>query len=124
MKKLLSLTFISVCYFSISFGQSVVGKWTAKAPAPDGGIVTISASITSDGIYHMDFNQNGSIEVKGRYEVLGNQITIWDIEGDMACPPSFKGNYTLTFKNNQMTMTLVDDECEGRGVQELIWVKS
>ena len=125
MKPLFKLTFILFLFFSFhAYGQSHVGNWNTQVDSPDGGTLKIKASILADGTYSLDFNQNGSIEVQGKYDLEGNQMTIWDVGGEMACPSDYKGNYSLSFNGNQMIMTLLSDQCEGRGAQKMIWTRS
>ncbi len=120
------LPFLAFIWFFPTFlaGQSLIGKWTIDVLSHDGGTVAVSASINADGTYSMDFGKDGSIDVKGKYELVGNQITMWDISGELACPSDLKGDYLVYIKGNEMTMSLLEDECVGRGRKKMIWKKN
>ncbi len=53
-------------------------------------------SIADDGTHSVDLDGDGSMDVKGKHEIDGNQLTVWDTGGSNACPSNQKGVYSLT----------------------------
>lgn len=109
--KLFSISLIMCLAVSVS-AQSHVGKWTADFPS-DQGTATLVVDIKSDGTYALDWGNDGTIEVTGKYSVDGNKMTIAD---DSDCQG--KGVYTFTVDNSTLTMTRVSDACPDRGGPE------
>jgi len=92
--------------------QSLVGDWKMEAQNEDGETWTAKLSIADDGTYTVDFGIDGKVDVKGKYEMEGNQIKVQDVEGDNLCPNV--GVYSWTREGDDLEMTVVRDECEGR----------
>jgi hypothetical protein len=69
----------------------------------------------ANGDYAIDIMMNGEIEIKGKYILDGDQITVWDVSGIYACPSEMKGKYKLSSAEDTLTATMIEDACEGRG---------
>ncbi|MEM6633595.1 MAG: hypothetical protein AAF694_28235 [Bacteroidota bacterium] len=116
MNSLRSIFVIALCFFaSAAMAQSVVGDWKTEAPMQDGTIVEVKFTLSEDGTYSVDMGMDGIIEVKGKYEVNGNEMIIHDTEGPQACPPEAKGIYSAIVEGETLMIERVKDECEGRG---------
>ena len=102
--------------FTLSAQNSHIGNWKMTVPTENGGTATIQVSMKSDGTYAVDFGVDGSIEVNGTYKMDGNKMTIKDVSGPNACPQ--EAVYTVAVTATSLTMTRVNDPCEGRGGPE------
>ncbi|GJM34345.1 MAG: hypothetical protein DHS20C18_33460 [Saprospiraceae bacterium] len=110
---------------SLMAQSSHVGDWQTKIPAEDGTMLALKVSLSADGTFAVDFGNNGTIEINGKYEVSDNQITIQDISGPNSCTTG-KGVYKLDVSETTMTMTRISDGCEGRGGPDgvMAWTRS
>lgn len=116
--KVLFTALICCLAFSIS-AQSHVGKWKMEVQSPEGAFV-IAVELTADGAYHLDFGNDGSNEVTGKYSLSGDTMTINDTSGNSDCKGT--GVYTVAVTATTFTMTRVSDECEQRGGPEGVMV--
>ena len=74
------------------------------------------------GTFYLEFqetdylltNPMGDVAVKGTYQIQGATISFIDKEGQMACPENQIGKYKFTYKNKELKMELIEDECTGR----------
>ena len=72
------------------------------------------------GMFTITFNSDGShsvsaddkIVVKGTYNVEQDQLVLTDKEGEYACAET--GKYKWKYDGKALTLTKVEDECEGR----------
>jgi hypothetical protein len=87
--------------------HEVVGVW--KFISEDGTGLVIHFG--EDNIFRVDFEGDGSYDLKGAYIAKGNNISITDSEGD--CEGK-TGIYTMTFEGNEMALTQLSEECEAR----------
>lgn len=92
--------------------QDHVGSWKIMVPNGEGGTMPMKVTMNADNTYHIDAGADGSVEIKGKYSISGDKVTIQDTEGTDC---SAKGVYTLKVSGNELTMTMVSDACEGRG---------
>ena len=98
------------------FAQSgLVGTWTTQVPDREGNMVPLDATMAADGTYAIDFMADGKIDITGTYRIDGNQVTVQDDEGNEC---TAKGIYTFTIVDKTLTMTKVEDACEGRSGPE------
>lgn len=97
----------------MAFSQSVEGNWKMQIPDENGNMMSLKLAMTA-GTYSVDFDIDGTPEVKGEYSIDGDQITIEDKDGPMACKGT-KGIYKFTVTAESLSMTTVKDDCEGRG---------
>lgn len=74
------------------------------------------ASVTfADGVYQGDFGMDGIVEVQGTYTIDGDQITMQDdAEKSTTAACENAGSYTISIDGDAMSLTMVDDACEGR----------
>jgi hypothetical protein len=73
-------------------------EWTLQYH--EGGRVTVS--------------RNGEVVIEGKYKVAGDALEVVDEKGSMACPAAQTGKYTWKLEEKKLTLTKVEDECEGR----------
>lgn len=96
------------------FSQSVVGTWGMSVPAEDGSMMPVQAKMSADGTYTIDFGADGVVEVRGKYELSGDQVTVQDVgEGENSC--TGVGVYRMEVTEKTLTMTRIKEECPGRG---------
>jgi hypothetical protein len=118
MSKMKIFFTILICSLVMSVSaQSIVGKWKFEFPS-DQGTMVMSANIKADGTYALDFGNDGSAEVTGKYSVDGDTFTVKDDAGDC----TGKGVYKIKVTDDTMTMTRVSDECANRGGPEGVMV--
>lgn len=118
MNKLSVLITGLMCFLTVSLSaQSIVGKWKFEFQT-DQGTMVMSANIKADGTYALDFGNDGSVEVTGKYTHSGDEMTIQDDAGDC----TGKGVYNVKVEGDTMTMTRVSDECPNRGGPEGVMV--
>ena len=72
----------------------------------------LKVTMSADNTYAIDAGADGSVEIRGKYSINGDKITIQDTEGTDC---SGKGVYKLVVQEDQLTMTLISEACEGRG---------
>lgn len=53
--------------------------------------------------------------VESSYSATGTKYEITDVSGEFACAPNHVGNYEWAIVDDVLTVTLISDECEGRG---------
>ena len=95
--------------------QSTVGDWKISFPAEDGSTVQVKLSVSADNTYQVDFGIDGTVEVSGNMTTSGNEMTIQDVSGELACTgDNTKGSYTFAVDGTTMVMTKVSDSCPGR----------
>jgi len=117
--KFLKLMTLALLFPLVTYAQSdIVGDWKIEFPGENGATMSAKLTVASDGTYMVDFGMDSKIEVKGKYELDGNQMTIQDTGGDNSCGEDKKGIYQVTVSTDSMTMTRVSDECETRGGPE------
>jgi hypothetical protein len=81
--------------------KALVGKW--------------EWTLTEDG--SMKLTLDGKVKVEGKYSSTSEEVKITDEKGEIACsnnPGSETGTYKWMLENNKLTLTVVEDKCEGR----------
>lgn len=121
MKK---LSFLALLLFALSAGAfaqqaSVTGRWAGQFPNPDGTALKFTLTLT-DKTYEFDMGMDGTADLTGSYTSQGDQITIWNTNGDSECPSDKKGVYKVTQNGDTATFTKVTDDCPGRGAEPLV----
>lgn len=74
------------------------------------------------GTFYLEFqetnyfltNPMGDVAVKGTYKIEDEILHFTDKEGPMACPENQIGKYKFTYKNNELKLELIQDDCTGR----------
>ncbi len=121
----MKVTFLSLSVFLVLgvssqlTAQDYIGKW--KLEADMGGEKMVAIFTTTSNGYSVDFDADGTIDINGDMVVEGDQITIQDKPGPRACEE--KGVYTYTVENDVLTLKIVKDECEDRGVMGTMVMK-
>lgn len=95
----------------------VAGNWLMAQETPDGHWEA-KFTMQDDGSYTVDLGNDGSVDVRGKTEFNGDQITVWDVSGENACGSDKKGVYTYKIEGDMLTLNRVKDECEGHGGPE------
>lgn len=114
MYKLSILTTGLICCLAVSLSaQSIVGKWKYEFPSDEGTMV-MTSHVKADGTYALDWGNDGSVEVTGKYKLAKGVITFQDDAGDCTA----KGVYKVSVDGDTMTMTRVSDGCPDRGGPE------
>lgn len=101
-------------FFSSPLAVDPSGTWKMTMQDPEGNEAVASVTFT-DGIYQGDFGMDGTIEVQGTYTVDNDQITLMDnAEKSTAAACEGAGSYTVSIDGDAMSLTVVEDACEGR----------
>jgi hypothetical protein len=87
-------------------GAALAGTWTNAL----GTIWTINA----DGTFEVDRNHDGKIDIRGGYSVKGDTFTIEHNEGKVPKKCEGPGVYKFQHEGNNLTFTLVSDDCKDR----------
>ncbi len=121
MKKLLFLPLLLLTLCGTAFAQrnSIVGKWAGEFPGQDGKPVKFTMTIT-DADYQFDFGNDGVIDIKGSYIANGDELTVWDTDGQNTCPSEQKGVYRFALDGDQVSFTKVKDDCPQRGGETMV----
>jgi len=125
-KKLLIALFFVFSVISV-YAQSVFqGTWIGEYSNPQGMSMTMAWTFNeADSTYVTDMNNDGAIEVKGKFKVVEDIIELSDISGTMACAKFEKGIYKFKVEGNNLDLILVEDTCPGRSMitPEATWTK-
>ena len=90
------------------------GRWLVQQETPD-GIWQAKFVMRDDGSYAVDLGNDGSVDVRGKTEFSGDQVTVWDTGGENACGSDKKGVYAYKIEGDMLTLNRIKDDCEGRG---------
>lgn len=93
---------------------SIVGDWKIEVPGEDGKLYDSKLSFDIDGNYQLDFAMDGQVNVRGKYELSGSRVTLWDVAGEFGCPSEMKGVYEIEVSETTLKVAVVSDDCEGR----------
>lgn len=97
------------CYGQDEQSDQVAGKWVKKFNER-----TVTLSILSDHTYQVEFAGDEGIDVWGRYEISGNQITFNDEGGDYSADVA--GVYEITAEGDSLVFKEVNDPVNGRKI--------
>ncbi len=61
--------------------QDHVGSWKIMVPDGQGGTMPMKVTMNADNTYHVDAGADGSVEIKGKYSISGDKVTIDDDNG-------------------------------------------
>lgn len=101
-----------------SFAQSdLEGTWAMEWQDDQGNAYTGKVSM-AEGAYTVDLDDDGTVDIYGKYEIDGDEVSIMDEKGEAACEIGKKGVYGFSVEGNTLTMTRKEDACEGRGGPE------
>ncbi len=95
--------------------QSPAGNWKTSVPNAEGKMMLLQVNIMDNGTYTIDFGADGTVEIKGKYTLDKETMTIQDTEGS-DCMES--GVYTFKVEGDNLTMTRIKDGCANRGGPE------
>lgn len=108
-----------VKYSAIFFLLFVLGTTTQAADFKTG-----TYSFTAGGVkYSITFHdtrkhtvsRGGEVVVEGSYKVTGDELELTDEKGQVACRGDQKtGKYKWKIEEKKLTLTKVEDGCEGR----------
>lgn len=103
------------CSPLIGFAQAAtVGDWRSSTVDEKGNPATFKVSLKADGTYAVDFEEDGTIDIEGKYSIEGDQMTIEDTGGPAACKDG-KGTYKFVTTETTNTLTEVTDPCDRSG---------
>lgn len=105
---LIAVAVIFVARLEAQSPLTIAGKWTrdfAGRPA--------TLTFTADGKFAVEFFGDDQLEVWGRYEISGTQLTVTDEGGPRACTDN-PGVYEVTIGAQSRTLKEVSDLCQGR----------
>ncbi len=114
MKNLLMFTLLLSAPLFLFSQASIVGSWKIDVPDGEGGTIPAKLIFDDSGNYTLDVGMDGAANVRGKYELAGNRITLWDVGGEFACPSEMKGIYNFEVTDTALTATAVSDDCPGR----------
>jgi len=120
IKRIITNLFLGLLFctpLTVLAQNSFIGDWKMQIPDETGKLMDLKVSIKSDAKLTVDFGNDGTLEVEGKYVVEGDQITFEDISGPNACLNQ-KGIYKFVVTETTFVMTRVSDACEGRGGPE------
>jgi hypothetical protein len=87
--------------------KSLAGTWTNSL----GTVWTINA----DNTFDVDRDHDGKIDIRGGYTMKGDNFTITHNEGKKVSKDcEGQGAYKFNRKGNDLTFTLVSDDCKDR----------
>ena len=125
MKKIILITglcFLTSTLFHLQ-AQSINNKnWKAYMAEPFNDTLTLH--IKSDSSFVT--LSNGDVLVRSACKITGDIITIADYStGEYSCP-NVTGKYKINLSGDSLTLTLIEDQCEGRAqaLNGLKWVKA
>ncbi|RMF30648.1 MAG: hypothetical protein D6765_02935 [Bacteroidetes bacterium] len=113
-----SSTLLSVLLLAAAplFSQNALtGTWLQQGLDAEGNPNRTVLQILPDGSFQLDLNQDGTFDIQGRYEIDGNQVTIWHVGPDATCPAEQKGLYRYSLDGEYLSMTRISDPCPERG---------
>jgi hypothetical protein len=99
--------------------QSIEGTWYMEDPTTPGTTELHKVSFLSNGSLHIDYGNNGTLDVRAIYKIKGSQFAVFDIPEDSPCYGQ-TGIYEFTIKENTATITLLTDPCESRRKEKQI----
>lgn len=82
------------------------------------------------GTFYLEFletdylltNPMGDVAVKGTYKIEDDMLHLTDKVGQMACPENQTGKYKFSYKNKELKLELIEDDCTGRpNMASQIW---
>jgi hypothetical protein len=124
MKILHYLFCLLICISSRTYAQDdLLGKWQGTL---EGEYYNSTVTwVFSDQTYELDLENDGSIEVVGRWETEGNHLYLWDTGGPMGCPESQRGEYSFVISENMLQLNLLEDICPGRKMMgpNIKWIR-
>ena len=113
MKKMIGLVSLCCVITAMSqlHAQSIINKsWKTYIADP----------INDTAIFHiytdssMITNMKGDVMVRNHFKITGDTLTIVDYGIEEQGCPDMKGRYRINVTGNSFTLTLINDECDGR----------
>jgi hypothetical protein len=87
----------------------------AAASFPTGTFTAGQATFRfdADGRFHVAAGQDGTVD--GTYKTSGDEITLTDVSGNMACAKENAiGRYKWSYAADAITFTKIKDDCDDR----------
>lgn len=116
LKKLIPVLAIMLAPIVVFSQSELQGTWMMTLETSDGPAV-IKFDVLENGTYEVDLGNDGTINVKGVWEVDGNTFKVKDTEGEAGCPDDKGGVFSYKLEGEKVTFTAIDDPC-GRGGPE------
>jgi len=113
--------YLYLLVFSVAFGlmacnnqdnNSLIGKWKKD---------TITLTVNDNGTQRGEYKIPGDIsntqyDVTGVYTLSGDTFQFVNTAGLSSCPYGDTAVYTYSIHSNVLTLVLVSDQCNGRGL--------
>ncbi len=93
-------------------GSTLTTTVTPEEAMPDSGAHgNWEIMLADDGTFAV--RHDGTADVEGTYMIDGDRVTFTDTSGEFMCDP-VTGVYRWSISGDQVTMSVVDDACDGR----------
>lgn len=121
MKKML-VTLVAACAFISANAQLENTKW--KATLQFDSPTEVYADFSTDTVHVYSSADNSLIETM-TYTLEDSVLTLRKVEGQSSCDTSSTGTYDITVKDDTLTYSLEDDDCDDRAsvLDESQWAK-
>ena len=99
----------------VASAVALFSSLAAAASFPTGTFSAGQASVRfdADGHFHVVAGKEDSVD--GTYKTSGDEITLTDVSGNMACAKeNATGQYKWSYANNAITFTKIKDDCDDR----------
>jgi hypothetical protein len=100
---------VAACYGQKSPADQLVGTWTKPM-----GERSITFSLKADHSYEVEFAGDEGVDVFGKFEVSGTQITFNDEGGEYSA--DVPGVYTFQVEDKTLKLTAINDPVSGRSM--------
>ncbi len=110
MKKIFILTLISITSFTVN-AQLSNTKWKGVLNIQSG--MNTVFNFSKDTLKVLNADSNESLETM-KYSTTDSLLTLQKLYGQSQCDTSTRGVYKYQINNNEMTLTLVSDNCPDR----------
>ncbi len=113
----LSLLFCFLPLFAVAEDRSekvssaVHGRWIQEQPGGGQGAAVV---FESPGLYSVDLNDDGKVDIKGIYLIEGGVIVLRDTQIDSQGCASTDGAYRFSISNDMLSFSLIKDSCSVR----------
>ncbi|MBG9376446.1 hypothetical protein I5907_09390 [Panacibacter sp. DH6] len=121
MKKLLLLALIA-CLGTAADAQFKNTKWKGSLQLEN--LVDVMFDFKTDTLEALVVADNSTLELM-KYSVKDNVLSIQKISGQSDCAESAVAKYKFEMKNNELVLTVVEDECYNRSgvLNNTTWIK-
>lgn len=101
-------------YFELPLLAMLAAPAFAEQPFPVGEYTSGKVTMQFDAHSSTQLRIGKQIVDDGTYTATADRLTLTDKSGPMACPADQTGTYRWTYAGDALTLTKIDDACEGR----------